>query len=70
MRTIATYLPAIACGAMLLFMCIPMMRAMHRKPDGESTDVATRAEVVKLREEIDRLKAQRGLAEEAETVDG
>lgn len=69
MRTIATYLPAIACGAMLLFMCIPMMRTMHRKRDGESTDVATRAEVAKLREEIDRLKAQRGPTEEAETVD-
>lgn len=70
MRTIATYLPAIACGVMLLFMCIPMMRTMHRKPDGESTDVATRAEVAKLREEMDHLKVQRGQTEEAETVDG
>ena len=70
MRTIATYLPAIACGAMLLFMCIPMMRTRHRKPDGESTDVATRSEVAELREEITRLKAEHALSKQEESVDG
>ena len=70
MRTIATYLPAIACGAMLLFMCIPMMRNKHMKRDGESTDAATRSEVAELREEIARLKAEHRLSKHHESVDG
>ena len=68
MRTIATYLPAIACGAMMLFICIPMMRSMHK--GGSSDDAASREEVAELREEIARLKAERVLADTKESVDG
>ena len=68
MRTIATYLPAIVCGAMLLFICIPMMRNMPK--GGNSDDAASREEVAELREEIARLKAERALADTKESVDG
>lgn len=68
MRTIAAYLPAIACGAMMLLICIPMMRNMH-KGHGESRDSDARNEIAELREEMARLKAERAL-EKDETVDG
>ncbi len=68
MDTLITYLPALACGAMLLFICIPMMRNMH-KGHGESDDAVTRQEIAKLRNEIARLKAERTLAE-SEPIDG
>lgn len=68
MRTIATYLPAIACGAMMLLICIPMMRSMHK--GGNSDDATSREEVAELREEIARLKAERTLGDTKETVDG
>lgn len=57
MRTIVAYLPAVACAAMLLFMCIPMMRNMHK--DERSEDAETRTELAQLRDEISRLKAGR-----------
>jgi len=61
-------LPGLACAAMMLVICIPMMRNMH-KGHGESDDSATRQEVAELREEVARLKADRALSER-ETVDG
>jgi hypothetical protein len=69
LRTLVTYLPALACGAMLLLVCIPMMRNMHKGP-GESEDTASRQEIAELREEIARLKAERALEDASETVDG
>ena len=41
---------------MLLFVCIPMMRNMH-KGRGDSTDTDTQKEIAELREEIQRLKS-------------
>lgn len=67
METVLSYLPAIACGAMMLLICIPMMRNMHK--GGDSDDAVPR-EVAELREEIARLKAERTLSETKETVDG
>ena len=58
MQAILSYLPAIACGAMVLFICIPMMRNMH-KGDKSSDDSAARDEIAELREEIARLRAER-----------
>ena len=68
METVFAYLPAIACGAMMLFICIPMMRNMH-KGHGSSEDSGAGSEIAELREEIARLKAERAL-EKSETVDG
>lgn len=67
METLIVLLPALACGAMMLFICIPMMRNMH-KGHGESEDSASREEVAALREEIATLRAERALAEDRETV--
>jgi hypothetical protein len=69
LETFVTYLPAIACGAMLLLVCIPMMRNMH-KGHGESAGTASRQEIAELREEVARLKAERALEDASETVDG
>lgn len=65
MRTITIYLPVIACGAMMLLICIPMMRRMHQGAD--TNEAASREEVAELREEVARLKAER-LADARETV--
>ncbi len=69
MRTIAAYLPAIACGAMMLLICIPMMRNMH-KSNGVSHESDTQRELGELRDEVARLKAERALEDKSETVDG
>jgi hypothetical protein len=69
LETIVAYLPAIACGAMLLLLCIPMMRNMHQGY-GESAGTASRQEIAELREEVARLKAERALEDASETVDG
>ena len=63
------YLPALACGAMMLFICIPMMRNMH-KGHGGSDDTETREEVAKLREEVSRLKAERTQGDKVGALDG
>ena len=56
MRTVLTYLPAIACGVMMLVICVPMMRNMHKGGD-DSADNDTQKEIAELREEIQRLKS-------------
>lgn len=69
MEWLWTLLPALACGAMMLLICIPMMRNMH-KGHGEGNESASPQEVAELREEIARLKAARTLADDREPVDG
>lgn len=69
MGTLFGYVPALLCGAMMLLVCIPMMRSMH-KGHGESDEVKGREEIAELREEIARLKAGRALEDESETIDG
>jgi hypothetical protein len=54
---------------MMLLICIPMMRNMH-KGHGESADADTRREVAELREETARLKAERVLEDKSEALDG
>lgn len=68
MRTFVTYLPALACGAMMLLICIPMLLGRKHNQDAEPT--ATQQEVAELREEISRLKAGRVLEDKAEALDG
>ena len=53
MRTLFAYLPALACAAMMLFMCIPMMKRMR---GGEGSTDSTK-EIAELRDEVARLKS-------------
>lgn len=69
METLISYLPALACGAMMLLICIPMMRNMH-KEHYDSTDADTRQEIAELREEIARLRAEQTLDSDEERVGG
>lgn len=68
MRTVFAYLPALACGAMMLLICVPMM--FGRKHGGSTEGNATQQDVAELREEIARLKAERILGEKSESIDG
>jgi len=68
LETLISYLPALACGAMMLFICIPMMRNMHKGHD--STDGDNREEIAELREEIARLRAEKTLDSTEERVNG
>ena len=55
MRWFLTALPALACAAMMLVICVPLL--MHRRTD--SGDAASKQEVEALRVEIARLRAER-----------
>jgi hypothetical protein len=59
-------LPGLACAAMMLAMCLPMMRH-HR--GGNDAERATKEDIAALREEVARLSAERALADK-ERVDG
>jgi hypothetical protein len=61
MRTLLTYLPAIACVAILLIVCLPMLL----KRDGHQND-----DVAQLREEVARLRAELVGRDEPARVDG
>lgn len=68
MRTLVIYLPALACGAMMLLICVPML--LGRKHNQAAGPSASQQEVAELREEISRLKAERALEDKAEALDG
>lgn len=68
MRTLVAYLPALACGAMMLLICVPML--LGRRHDQSADQGASRQEVAELREEISRLKADRALDDRTEALDG
>ena len=68
MRSIATYLPALACGAMLLLVCVPML--LGRKHHHANDESASQQEVAELREEISRLKAEWALTDRSEAPGG
>jgi hypothetical protein len=69
LETPISFLPALACGAMMLFFCIPMMRNMHKKHN-DSTEADTRQEIAELHEEIVRLRAEEALDSDEERVGG
>ena len=52
-------LPGLACAAMMLFVCVPMM---FGKKHGCNSEAATKQEVNALREEIAALQAGTGSA--------
>ncbi|MBA3430969.1 MAG: hypothetical protein H0U16_05750 [Actinobacteria bacterium] len=68
MRTLLTYLPAVACAGMMLMVCLPMI--LGRKSHPRDDEAATRQEVATLREEIVRLKAERARETDKELLDG
>ncbi len=67
MRSLIAYLPALACGVMMLLICVPML--LGRK-HGQSDQGASKQEVAELRDELSRLKAQRVLEDKTEALDG
>ena len=68
MRTLVAYLPALACGAMMLLICVPMLLGRrHNQPPDRA---ASQQEVAELRHEISRLKAERALDNKTEVLDG
>lgn len=62
------YLPAVACVAMILLICIPMMKNMTKTHGSDESDV--RREIGELPEEITRLKAESVLDDKSEALDG
>lgn len=63
MRTLIALSPALGCTAMMLLVCLPMMRA---RPNTE--DKTTREEVDALREEVARLRSKSGEAQTLEAA--
>lgn len=55
-------LPGLACAALMLFVCVPMM---FGKKKGCDSDTATKQEINALREEIAALRTQSGSRVEA-----
>lgn len=68
MRSLVAYLPAIACGAMMLLICVPML--FGRKHDRSADEGPSQQEVAELSEEISRLKAERALEDKSEVRNG
>jgi hypothetical protein len=68
MRSSVAFLPALACGLMMLLICVPML--LGRKRNQSSHPAVSQQEVAELREEISRLKAERALEDKAGTTDG
>jgi hypothetical protein len=69
LETLISYLPALVCGAMMLLICIPMMRNM-RRGQGDATDADTHQEIAELREEMARLRAERTLDSDKDRIGG
>lgn len=67
MRALIALLPGLACAAMMLFVCVPMMRGKHATDGGKTQ--ATREEVAALREEVTRLREDKLAAEGGQKVD-
>lgn len=62
MKALITYLPAFACLAMLLIVCVPMLFNRHwAHQDNEAAE---------LREEVARLRAELAQQDEPARVDG
>ena len=57
-------LPGLACAAMMLFVCVPMM---FGKKNGCDSEAATKQEITALREEIAALQAGTGAAAASST---
>ena len=60
MDALLGWLPLIACAAMMLVVCIPMMKRMHKGNDGD-IDPDTQREITELRDEIAGLRAEHSI---------
>ncbi len=58
MRSLIVYLPALACGVLMLLICVPMMLG-RKHGDGHDDGYATQQDIEDLREEIARSNSQR-----------
>jgi hypothetical protein len=67
MRSLVVYLPALACGAMMLLICVPMLLGRKKHSGNQG---ASEQEIAQLREEIARLKSERALDDKAQAHDG
>jgi hypothetical protein len=63
------WLPLIACAAIMLVVCIPMMKGKHKRDDGDM-DSETQQQIAELREEIARLRAERSISSKQNTNRG
>ncbi|MDQ3954785.1 MAG: hypothetical protein M3285_04465 [Actinomycetota bacterium] len=69
MEWLLLYVPALACAAMMLVVCIPMMHKISR--DHDEHGAASSEEIAELREEVARLRVQRAPeSKPKETADG
>lgn len=66
MKALIPYLPALACGVMMLVMCVPMMRGHGQDDGGESA----KKELADLRSEIERLRGEASSEEHSKVVGG
>lgn len=57
MRWVLTALPALACGAMMLVMCVPMLLNCNKG----TSEAASQEDVAAIREEIALLRTGRAL---------
>lgn len=68
MESLWVVLPGLACVAMMLVICLPMMMNRNNKGTGEASP--SNEDVAALREEIALLRAERSLDGARERVDG
>jgi hypothetical protein len=68
LESIVAYLPALACVAMMLLICVPML--LGGKHNQASDESASQQEVAQLREEVSRLRSERVPADSSEAHDG
>ncbi|MGH2825993.1 MAG: hypothetical protein ACRDKF_03370 [Actinomycetota bacterium] len=67
MESVVAYLPALACVAMMLLICVPML--LGRKHNQASDESASQQEVAQLREEVSRLRSERESTDRSEKLD-
>lgn len=61
-------LPAVACAAMMLLICLPML--FGRKSDHSGERSVSHRELAELRDEVTRLKTERDLENRTGALDG
>lgn len=59
-------LPVLACGAMMLLICVPMMKG---RKHGHDDSTASKEEVSALREELEELRGQKSEAQRTRVGD-
>lgn len=68
MNTLLLYVPALACAAMMLIICVPMMRKMAGSKD--EPGAVSGEEITELRKEIALLRAEAASPNPSEVANG